>query len=169
MVTDTAKNIIKYLETRKQATVKELGDFLGISRQALHRQLLKLAGQEKLLKYGKPPKVFYQVKENSAVQYTVAPVLSIEQVKRLSESVFRRYKINRAGVFGSVARGSANEKSDVDILVDMDLSYDLFDFLKFKQELESVLKKRVDLLEYRAIKPVLRENILNSEVVIYEP
>ena len=91
----------------------------------------------------------------------------LEQIKKLSEPVFRRYNIKRAGVFGSVARGEATEKSDVDILVDMDLSYDLFDFLKFKQELEFSLKKKVDLVEYSAIKPVIRENVLKSEVLIY--
>lgn len=94
---------------------------------------------------------------------------SIEQIKKLTEPVFKRYKIRRAGVFGSVARGLATAESDVDILVDMDLSYDLLDFLRFKQELESRLQKKVDVVEYRAIKPLIRENILNSEVVIYGP
>ncbi len=93
----------------------------------------------------------------------------IQEIKRLSEPVFKRYKIKRAGVFGSVARGMANPDSDIDILVDMDLSYDLLDFLRFKQELESNLQKKVDVVEYRAIKPLIRENILKSEVVIYEP
>jgi hypothetical protein len=67
MVTDTAKNIIKYLETRKQATAKELGDFLGISRQALYKQLGKLLSLDKIKKIGRPPKVFYQVKVQAAV------------------------------------------------------------------------------------------------------
>jgi predicted nucleotidyltransferase len=92
----------------------------------------------------------------------------IEQIKKLSEPVFKRYKIRRAGVFGSTARGKSGPDSDIDILVDMDLSYDLFDFIKFKQELESSLKKKVDIVEYSAIKPVIRDNVLKSEIMIYE-
>lgn len=92
----------------------------------------------------------------------------ISKIKRLTEPVFKRYQIKRAGVFGSTARGESGAGSDVDILVDMDLSYDLFDFLKFKQELESSLNRKVDVVEYQTIKPLIRENILNSEVVIYE-
>ncbi len=93
----------------------------------------------------------------------------IKKIKKLTEPVFRQYKIKRAGVFGSVGRGESRPDSDVDILVDMDRSYDLFDFLQFKRDLETNLKKKVDIVEYRAIKPAIRENILNSEVVIYEP
>lgn len=91
----------------------------------------------------------------------------IEQIKKLTQPVFKRYRIKRAGVFGSVARGESREGSDVDILVDMDLSYDLLDFIKFRQELESSLNRKVDVVEYKAIKPMIRENILNSEVLIY--
>ncbi len=91
----------------------------------------------------------------------------ITQIKKLTQPVFSRYKIKRAGVFGSVARGESTLKSDIDILVDMDLSYDLFDFIKFKQELETSLQKKVDLVEYSAIKAVIRKDVLQSEVVIY--
>lgn len=95
--------------------------------------------------------------------------MNIDEIKKLTVPVFRRYKIKRAGVFGSMASGTSLPDSDVDILVDMDLSYDLFDFLKFKQELEESLQKKVDLVEYQSIKPVIKSSILNSEVVIYEP
>jgi predicted nucleotidyltransferase len=93
----------------------------------------------------------------------------LEEIKKLTGPVFKRYNIKRAGVFGSVARGEATANSDVDILVDMDSNYDFFDFLQFKQELETSLNKKVDVLEYRAIKPLIRQNILNSEILIYEP
>ncbi len=94
---------------------------------------------------------------------------NIQQIKQLCEPVFRRFRIKRAGVFGSYARGEQRKDSDVDLLVEMDLSYDLLDFIKFKRELENSLSRKVDVVEYSAIKPVIRQNILNSEVVIYEP
>ena len=92
----------------------------------------------------------------------------IQKIKRLIEPVFKRYGIKRAGVFGSIAKGTAGAGSDIDILVDMDLSYDFLDFLKFRRELEDQLQQKVDVVEYRAIKPSVKQNILNSEVVIYE-
>ena len=35
-------------------------------------------------------------------------------------------------------------------------------------ELEDALKKKVDLVEYKAIKPALKENILSSQLLIYQ-
>lgn len=61
MFTKTSQNILKYLETHSQATAKQIGDFLGISRQALHKHLAKLITEGKITKVGKPPKVYYYI------------------------------------------------------------------------------------------------------------
>lgn len=80
--------------------------------------------------------------------------------------VLRRHGITRAGVFGSVVRGEATPESDVDILVELDEQASLLDFIGIKLELEDVLGRRVDLGQYAAIKPGLRERILREEVRI---
>lgn len=59
MRTDTAKQIESYIIKNRQATAKELVDFLGISPQALFRQLSKLRARGRIYKVGTPPKVFY--------------------------------------------------------------------------------------------------------------
>jgi len=61
MKTNTAQKIIDYIQRKGEATAHELSGYLGISPQALFRQLAKLIVQNKLKKIGKPPKVFYSM------------------------------------------------------------------------------------------------------------
>ena len=57
-----------------------------------------------------------------------------------------RYGVTRLGIFGSVARDEAAESSDVDIVVDMEPN--LFARVRLKEDLESFLGTRVDLVRY---------------------
>jgi len=73
------EKIIKYLEEHESATAKELGDFLGITKQALFRHLKKMIGNKELTKTGTPPKVFYSInKEKMAAVVKFKP--EIEKV-----------------------------------------------------------------------------------------
>ncbi len=80
--------------------------------------------------------------------------------------VLQRHGIKRAGIFGSVARGEASPESDVDVLVELDRQASLLDFIGIKLDLEDVLGRSVDLVEYAAIKPRLRDRMLCEEVPI---
>lgn len=59
MVTETKAKILAYLKEKKQATAKEIIEFLGLSPQAVFRQLKQLRAQGLVAKAGLPPKVFY--------------------------------------------------------------------------------------------------------------
>lgn len=61
MKTDTSNKIIQYIKSHKQATAKELGDFLSISPQAIFKQLANLLEKGEITKIGRPPKVFYSL------------------------------------------------------------------------------------------------------------
>ena len=78
----------------------------------------------------------------------------------------KKYNIKKAGIFGSYARGKQKKKSDIDILVELDSRWSLYDVIGIKLELEKKLKKKVDLVEYETIRPELKEIILNEEVLI---
>jgi len=62
---NTEEKIIKYIEEKGQATGKQLADFLGITDRAVRKQTGKLYSQGVLSKTGRPPKVFYFIKEKS--------------------------------------------------------------------------------------------------------
>lgn len=59
MTTKTKARILAYLKEKKQATAKEIIEFLGLSPQAVFRQLKQLRVQGLAAKAGLPPKVFY--------------------------------------------------------------------------------------------------------------
>ncbi len=91
---------------------------------------------------------------------------NIEQIKQSILPTLNRYGVSRAGLFGSVVTGQMQADSDIDILVQIDKDISLLDFVGLKQEIEEALGKKVDLVEYDTIKPLLRERILNEQVVI---
>lgn len=63
-----------------------------------------------------------------------------------------------------------NDKSDVDLLVELPKTVHGFDYVNLRvdlqAELESTLKRRVDIVEYNLIKPVLEQRILSSQIQI---
>lgn len=92
-----------------------------------------------------------------------------EAIARIRETVLpilRRYGVTRAGVFGSRARGETAAGSDVDMLVEIGPDFSLVDFVRFKLEIEEALGEQVDLVEYDAIKPRLKDRILDEQVQI---
>ena len=57
-----------------------------------------------------------------------------------------RYGATRLEIFGLVARDEADEHSDVDVVVEM--APDMFARVSFKEELETILRTKVDLVRY---------------------
>lgn len=70
----------------------------------------------------------------------------------------RKYALTRIGIYGSVARGEATDKSDIDIIVEM--KPDLFKRAALQQELEDILKYSVDVTRYsERMNPALKKRI----------
>lgn len=90
----------------------------------------------------------------------------IEEVRKKVASVLKRHRAKRAGLFGSLVRGRLSKKSDIDVLVDLPRNLSLIDIVGIQQEIEDVVGRKVDLVEYEAIKPLLKERILAEEVRI---
>ena len=74
-------------------------------------------------------------------------------------------------VFGSVLTERFNEKSDIDLIVDIDSNDPLEyadNYFNLKFALQDLLKRPIDLLENKAIKnPFVRSNIDRSKYLIY--
>jgi predicted nucleotidyltransferase len=92
--------------------------------------------------------------------------ISIEEIKRKILPILERYGVKRAGLFGSCVRGEIKEDSDIDILVEIENDISLLDFVGIKLELEEALGRKVDLVEYNTIKPLLKERILREQMVL---
>jgi len=67
-------------------------------------------------------------------------------------------------VFGSIARGEADEISDLDLLVEMEPGRSLLDHAALWVELREVLGVEVDVVSERGIKPRIRDRILGEAV-----
>jgi len=91
---------------------------------------------------------------------------NFEEMKKKIVKILKKNKVTKAGIFGSYARGEQNENSDIDILVEIKKKISLFDFAGIKIEIEENLGKKVDLVEYIVIKPLIKKQILNEEIRI---
>ncbi len=93
-------------------------------------------------------------------------LMGITLIKPKVVKILRVYGVKKAGIFGSYARGEQGKKSDIDILVDVPDRVTLYEFIGIKLDLEEKLGKKVDLVEYKTIRPELRKAILQEEVRI---
>ncbi|MEI9475919.1 MAG: nucleotidyltransferase domain-containing protein [Deltaproteobacteria bacterium] len=88
-----------------------------------------------------------------------------EEIKKAlvaNRKILRKYKVSKVGIFGSYAKDKAKKKSDVDLLVEFEEVIDLFDFVHLTDEVEKVLKTKVDLATPDAIKPYIRPRIMKE-------
>lgn len=77
-----------------------------------------------------------------------------------------KYGVTNVRVFGSIARGEDDEKSDVDLLVSIPDGFSLFDHIEFMQELEVLLRCKVDVASERGLKKRTEQMILNEAVPV---
>jgi len=78
--------------------------------------------------------------------------------------VCARYGARQVRVFGSVARGEADEQSDIDFLVELEPGRTLLDLGGLQYDLEQLLGRRVDVVTERGLKPRIRERVLREAV-----
>lgn len=74
----------------------------------------------------------------------------------------------KAYIFGSVARGDDDEKSDLDLLLELDNNASLFDMALIQVELEKLLGIKVDVVSANGLSPNLKPYIDKDKKLIYE-
>lgn len=87
---------------------------------------------------------------------------------RLIRKYFSARPVARAWLFGSAARGETTASSDLDLLVELDKGVSLFDFVRFKLELENLLHQPVDLVSTKGLSPHIKPFIEQDRQLIYE-
>lgn len=87
-------------------------------------------------------------------------------LKERDDEIRSKFHVSSIGVFGSFARGDGREESDVDVLVEFEEGFKTFDnFMDLKYYLEEIFSRNVDLVTVNALKPQLKDSILQD--VIY--
>ena len=83
-----------------------------------------------------------------------------EEILRLAS----RHGARNVRVFGSVARGEADELSDVDLLVDLEPGRSLLDLGGLLMDLRELLRRNVDVVTERGLKARIRSRVLQEAV-----
>lgn len=92
--------------------------------------------------------------------------MELEEIKNKIIPVLQRHDVKKAAIFGSFVREEQKEDSDIDILVEFKGDKSLLDLAGLKIELEEVLKRKVDVLTYNSLHPLLKDRILQEQKVI---
>jgi len=78
----------------------------------------------------------------------------------------KEYGIEKMGLFGSVARESADENSDIDICIKTN-QVDMFALVHLKEELENLFHKKVDIVRVREkMNPYLKKRIEKEAIYV---
>ncbi len=83
-----------------------------------------------------------------------------EEVLRIAA----QYGARNVRIFGSVARGEADNDSDLDVLVDLEPGRSLFDLGGLLMELQELVGCRVDVVTERGLRERIRERVLREAV-----
>ena len=94
-------------------------------------------------------------------------ILTLSEIQKICEKVFSSYPIEYCYLFGSYARKTAIESSDIDLLVCTELTG--LKFYELVENLRISLKKQVDILDTRQLEnnTVLTNEILKEGIKIY--
>ena len=79
-------------------------------------------------------------------------------------SIAARHGARNVRVFGSVARGEDDDKSDIDLLVEFESGRSLLDHAGLWLELQDLLGCKVDVVSERGIKSRIRDRVLREAV-----
>jgi len=85
------------------------------------------------------------------------------KTKKIIVGILKKHGVKRAAVFGSFARGEEKKRSDIDILVKVPEKMSLLGFIGLELELEDELKRKVDLVEYDYVHPLLKDQIMAEQ------
>jgi uncharacterized protein len=96
----------------------------------------------------------------------VHPEVLLEAAAPILKALAAELGYSRLAVFGSIARHQARKDSDIDLLVEAPEGTSSFEFIRFKQLIEQVLGREIDLVSYGGLKPKLDDDIRREAVLL---
>jgi hypothetical protein len=84
----------------------------------------------------------------------------------------KQHHVEAISLFGSAAKNTMHEDSDIDLLVEFSDAIDVLEYtdnyFSLLDQLQKVLNRKVDLLSGKSLKnPVLKEEIYQSKIDLY--
>lgn len=96
-------------------------------------------------------------------------VLNTDDIKKIVKDYFSDKPVNKVWLFGSYARGEADDESDVDVLVDIEKDSAIgLEFFGWPEELKELMRKKVDVVSHDAVNRRLWPYIEKDMTLIYE-
>lgn len=111
------------------------------------------------------PAVSQQLASSSDLS-KVHPELLLEAATPVLKALAEDLGYSRLAAFGSIARRDARVDSDIDLLVETPAGTSSFSFIRFKQLLEQVLGREIDLVASGGLKPQRDEDIRREAVLL---
>jgi len=90
----------------------------------------------------------------------------IDYYKNLIVPILKEYGVIKASLFGSIVRREMTKDSDIDILVEFQDGKTLLDLVGLQNALIEKLERKVDVITFNSIHPLLKERILQEQVKI---
>ena len=96
----------------------------------------------------------------------VHPEVLIEAAAPVLAAVSEAHGYARLALFGSVAREHARRNSDIDLIVEAPQGTSTLDFIRFRQLIERILGREIDLVSYAGLKPRIDDDIRREAVLL---
>lgn len=78
----------------------------------------------------------------------------------------QEFFVDKVGLFGSFVHGDSTDESDIDVLVDLSKPISMFRFLDLEEKLSQILGRKVDLVTTKALKPAIRNQVLQEVIYV---
>ena len=144
---------LKKLRTEKQLTQQEAARRLGVSLRSyvMYENDIEREGTVKYRFLLQEMQKIDAVDEEHGI-------LELKQIRKICTEILDDYKVEYCYLFGSYAKGNANERSDVDLLISTKTTG--LRFYEIAERLRETLRKKVDLIDARQL--VNNEKLLNE-------
>lgn len=93
---------------------------------------------------------------------------TIDSIKKAVSPIGQIYGIKKIFLFGSYAKGNANDESDIDLLIEKGKPLSLLKLSSFRQDVEDSLNLPVDVVTTSGIDEKFKNAIMGTEVLLYE-
>ena len=153
---------LKKLRIEKKLTQQQVAQLVGVSLRS-YKSYENDEGKQGTIKY---KYLLEQLQKVNPIDEEHG-IVDIDYIKEKCSAVFNNYNVEYCYLFGSYAKGTANEKSDVDLLISSDVKG--LKYFGMVEELRTELKKKVDALDINQLNNNmdLVQEVLKTGVKIY--